>query len=49
VTRGLQVFGLNAFGGLGIELETFFGIGGLCVAMLGAGAYSAAGAGGKWN
>ena len=49
LTRGLQVFGLNAFGGLGIELETFFGIGGLCVAMLGAGAYSAAGAGGKWN
>lgn len=49
VTRGLNIFHLNAFGGLGIELETFFGIGGLCITMLGAGAYSAGGASGKWN
>ena len=49
VTRGLHLFGLNEFGGLGIELEVFFGLGGLCVAMLGAGAYSAGGSGGKWN
>ena len=48
-TRGLNIFHLNEFGGLGIELETFFGIGGLCIAMLGAGAYSAGGTSGKWN
>lgn len=49
VTRGLHIFGLNDYGGLGIELEAFYGIGGLCIAMLGAGAYSAGGASGKWN
>lgn len=49
LTRGLHVFGLNEHGGLGIELEVFFGIGGLCIAMLGAGAYSAGGTGGKFN
>ena len=49
LTRGLHIFGLNDFGGLGIELEVFYGIGGLCIAMLGAGAYSAGGASGKWN
>lgn len=49
LTRGLHIFGLNDVGGLGIELEAFYGLGGLCVAMLGAGKYSAGGAGGKWN
>ena len=49
LTRGLHLFALNEHGGLGIELEVFFGIGGLCIAMLGAGAYSAGGASGKWN
>lgn len=49
LTRGLHVFGLNDFGGLGIELEAFYGLGGLCVALLGAGKFSAGGDGGKWN
>lgn len=49
LTRGLHIFGLNDYGGLGIELEAFYGIGGLCIAMLGAGAYSAGGVSGKWN
>lgn len=49
MTRGLHIFGLNDYGGLSIELEAFYGIGGLCIAMLGAGAYSAGGASGKWN
>ena len=49
LTHGVHIFGLNEYGGLSIELETFFGISGLCVAMLGAGRYSAGGAGGKWN
>lgn len=49
LTHGVRIFGLNEYGGLSIELETFFGISGLCVAMLGAGRYSAGGAGGKWN
>lgn len=49
VTRGLHVFQLNEYGGLGIELETFYLVGGLLIAMLGAGKYAAGGAGGKWN
>ena len=48
-TRGLNVWHLNAHGGWGIELEAFYGFGALCVALLGAGAYSAAGKGGKFN
>lgn len=49
VTRGAHVFQLNEYGGLGIELETFYLVSGLLVAMLGAGKYAAGGAGGKWN
>lgn len=48
-TRGGHLFHLNEHGGLGIELEAFYGIGALCVAMLGAGAYSAGGKAGKFN
>jgi len=49
VTHGLNVFHLNEYGGWQIELELFYGVGGLCIALLGAGAYSAAGKGGKFN
>ncbi len=49
VTHGLNVMHLNEYGGWSIELELFYGVGGLCVALLGAGAYSAAGKGGKFN
>lgn len=49
VTHGLNVFHLNDYGGWNIELELFYGVGGLAVALLGAGAYSAAGKGGKFN
>lgn len=48
-TRGLNVWHLNEHGGWGIELEACFGLGAACVALLGAGAYSAAGKGGKFN
>jgi len=48
-TRGLNLWHLNEHGGWGIELEALFGFGALCVALLGAGAYSAAGKGGKFN
>lgn len=48
-TRGLNVWHLNEHGGWGIELEALFGFGALAVALLGAGAYSAAGKGGKFN
>ena len=47
--HGLNVMHLNAHGGWEIELELFYGVGALCVALLGAGAYSAAGKGGKFN
>jgi len=49
ITRGLHVFHLNEFGGLGIELELFYLLSGLSVVLLGAGKFSAGGAGGKWN
>lgn len=49
VTHGLNIFHINDYGGLSIELEVFYGIGGLCIAMLGAGAYSAGGSSGKFN
>ena len=48
-TRGLDVFHLNPYGGWEIELEAFYGLGALAVLVFGAGAYSAAGKGGKWN
>lgn len=49
VTHGLNVMHLNEYGGWVIELELFYGIGALCVALLGAGAYSAGGKTGKFN
>lgn len=48
-TRGLNLWHLNEHGGWGIELEALYGFGALCVALMGAGAYSAAGKGGKFN
>ena len=48
-TRGLNVWHLNEHGGWGIELEALYGFGAVCVALMGAGAYSAAGKGGKFN
>ena len=48
-TRGLNLWHLNEHGGWGIELEALFGVGAVCVALLGAGGYSAAGKGGKFN
>ncbi len=48
-TRGIHIFYLNAYGGLGLELEFFYGLGGLAIALMGAGRFSAGGAGGKWN
>lgn len=49
LTRGLNVMHLNGNGGWDIELELFYGVGALCIAFLGAGAYSAGGKGGKFN
>lgn len=49
LTRGVDIFHLNAHGGWAIELEAFYGLGGLAVTLLGAGRYSVAGAAGKWN
>lgn len=39
LTRGGAVWALNAHGGWVIELEAFYGLGGLAVALMGAGAY----------
>ena len=47
--HGLNVMHLNEHGGWEIELELFYGVGALCVALLGAGTYSAGGKGGKFN
>jgi putative oxidoreductase len=49
LVHGVDIFHLNQTGGWIIELELFFSLGGLTVAMLGAGKYSVAGAGGKLN
>jgi putative oxidoreductase len=49
LVHGIDIFHLNANGGWIIELELFYGLGGLAVALLGAGKYSVAGAGGRWN
>ncbi len=49
LVHGVNIFHLNPMGGWIIELELFYGLGGLAVALLGAGRYSVAGAGGKWN
>lgn len=47
VLSGASLVGLNAMGGLGVELEAFYLLGALSVALLGAGRYSIAG--GRWN
>ena len=47
--HGFNLMHLNEHGGWEIELELFYGVGALCVALLGAGAYSAGGKGGKFN
>ncbi len=49
LTRGIDIFHLNPYGGWAIELEVFYGICGLIVMLLGAGRYSLAGAKGKMN
>lgn len=49
LTRGLDIFHRNPYGGWAIELEVFYGICGLIVMLLGAGRYSVGGANGKWN
>lgn len=40
LTRGGSIWALNIHGGWVIELEAFYGLGGLAVALLGGGAYS---------
>lgn len=49
LVHGINIFHLNPEGGWIIELELFYGLGGLAVTLLGAGKYSVAGAGGRWN
>ena len=49
LVHGVDIFHLNSMGGWIIELELFFGLGGLAVALLGAGKYSVAGSSGRWN
>ena len=45
----LQVFTLAKTGGWTLELQCMYFIGGLTVALLGAGRFSVGGAAGKWN
>lgn len=49
LVHGLNIFHLNPMGGSIIELELLFGLGGLAIALLGAGKYSVTGATGKFN
>lgn len=49
LTRGGHVWSLNSSGGWTIELEAFFGLCGLAVAMLGAGRLSLMRSGTRWN
>ena len=49
LAHGVNIFHLNGNGGWIIELELFYGLGGLAIVLLGAGKYSVAGDGGKWN
>ncbi|MGB9430420.1 MAG: DoxX family protein [Gammaproteobacteria bacterium] len=49
LVHGVNIFHLNGSGGWIIELELFYGLGGLAILLLGAGKYSVAGAAGKWN
>lgn len=44
-----QFFTLSQMGGWALELQCMYFIGGLCVALLGAGRFSVGGAGGKFN
>lgn len=48
-TRGGHVWSLNQNGGWTIELEAFYGLCGLAVAMLGAGRLSLMRSGTRWN
>lgn len=45
----LQFWSFKNDGGLAIELQVMFLVGGLCVALLGAGRYSVMGEQGRWN
>jgi putative oxidoreductase len=49
LTRGIDIFHRNPYGGWAIELEVFYGVCGLIVMLLGAGRYSVAGTKSKWN
>lgn len=49
LTRGGHVWQLGGNGNWAIELEALFGLGGLAIALLGAGKYSVTGATGKFN
>ncbi|MDE2023018.1 MAG: DoxX family protein [Gammaproteobacteria bacterium] len=49
LTRGGHVWSLDGSGGWTIQLEALFGLGGLAIALLGAGKYSVTGATGKFN
>lgn len=46
---GGHVWALNQHGGWIIELEAFYGLGGLAIILLGAGRFSVGGAYAKWN
>lgn len=49
LTRGGHVWMLNPAGGWTIELEAFYGLCGLCVALLGAGRYALMRPNARWN
>ena len=49
LVHGKQIFQLNNTGGWAIELQAMYLFGALAVALLGAGRFSAGGAGGRWN
>jgi len=49
LVHGKQIFQLNNTGGWAIELQAMYLVGALAVALLGAGRFSAGGAGGRWN
>ncbi|HET7307536.1 MAG TPA: DoxX family protein [Gammaproteobacteria bacterium] len=49
LTRGGHVWALGPSGGWVIQLEAFFGLGGLAVFLLGAGRFSVGGEYAKWN
>lgn len=49
LTRGGNVWHLDGSGAWSIQVEALFGLGGLAIALLGAGKYSVTGATGKFN